>query len=350
MSQAGFSQVSGTRVLDATGQLLTSGTISFTPILDDGTVSAFQAGGSLHGQALGVSVYASVVNGSFSIQLADTSLTNPVNISYLVAVTDNVSGNVVLQGSGYRIQPTGTFWSFDGFVPTLTPQLGYILAKGDKGDTGSPGSFGPTIKTATQLGCTTDGTDCAPLINSFLANASATSPHVLLLDAPGLISVSGIVLSQNGYCSIIGMGDATGFHLLSGAYKDCIALGYVAANDPGGTAPAITAQNVLLRDFRIDGNRAGQHGNWQGLVDVRHQHRLLLQHPNRKHHCGTRIDLLDPPQQCGEGKCHRLSSHTLFLTMRRLQPPTQMESTSMVRQRTSSSPTVISGVATIQSL
>src|SRR5581483_8982972 len=80
---------------------------------------SFRVNGS--GQVIRRPISTQVASGAFSLDLADTSLTSPVNIGFLVTVIDNVSGNVLLGGidSGYIIQPTGATWSFDAFVPNL---------------------------------------------------------------------------------------------------------------------------------------------------------------------------------------------------------------------------------------
>jgi hypothetical protein len=51
-------------------------------------------------------------------QLPDVSLTNPVNIGYLVSIIDPLTGINIL-GSGYTIQPTGAAFDFDTYEPNL---------------------------------------------------------------------------------------------------------------------------------------------------------------------------------------------------------------------------------------
>jgi lysophospholipase L1-like esterase len=120
---AGYTTVSGTNLTDASGNKISNATISFQPCNSQGVPLSFQVGGS--GQAIQSPISAQVTNGAFSVALADTSLTQPQNISYKVTVTDNASGNSLL-GPGYLIQPSGTVWSFDNFVPNL-PALPVVM-------------------------------------------------------------------------------------------------------------------------------------------------------------------------------------------------------------------------------
>lgn len=127
--------VSGTNLCDSTGTPLANGIISFQPCLSDGTPSSFRYGGSPYGQVSSLPVKTQVVDGAFSITLADTSQTSPTNICYAVKVKDNRTNDVVL--NGYLIQPTGATWSFDSYIPDIAPQE--TQQTGPQGEQGEPG-------------------------------------------------------------------------------------------------------------------------------------------------------------------------------------------------------------------
>lgn len=120
---SGFTTVSASHLQDATGTVIANATISFTPVDNSGRPISFRSGGNGEGQTAFRPVTATVKDGSFSLELADTSLTVPVNIGYSVKVIDKETGNSLL-GPGYTcVQPTGDAWSFDTYVPNLSPQL-----------------------------------------------------------------------------------------------------------------------------------------------------------------------------------------------------------------------------------
>jgi lysophospholipase L1-like esterase len=115
-------QVFASFMKDPSGNLLSSATIYFQPCTSTGAAASFRWGASQDGQSTSTPVSALVDNGSFSVLLADTSLTNPVNMAYSVSLVDNVTGKHLL-GPGYVIQPSGYAWNFDQFVPNLAPNV-----------------------------------------------------------------------------------------------------------------------------------------------------------------------------------------------------------------------------------
>lgn len=127
---AGLTTVSSEAITDATGTLLESGIAYFQPCSSAGVATSFRVNGS--GQALMLPVAVPVVDGAFSVVLADTTLTNPINIGYIVTILD-ATGRSVL-GPGYFIQPHGGTWSFDTFVPNLAPSV--AVTQGPVGATG----------------------------------------------------------------------------------------------------------------------------------------------------------------------------------------------------------------------
>jgi hypothetical protein len=153
----GYVQLSGTYLQDSTGTMVANATISFAPVNASGVPISYQVNG--HGQAIFSPVTALVTGGAFTVQLADTALTNPVNVCFAVTVTDNVSGKSVL-GPGYNcVQPAGSgvavtgpnAWctaagasggtcNFDLYIPNEA-----ALVVTQVGPTGPPGTNGNTL-------------------------------------------------------------------------------------------------------------------------------------------------------------------------------------------------------------
>jgi hypothetical protein len=107
---------------------LTAGKIYFQPVRSiSGPGGAAQAGGG--GQILGTACYANVTAGAASFYVPDALAANP-NICYAATVLDNY-GNTII-GSGMQaygmgvnfggpygcLQPTGTSWSLDVYIPS----------------------------------------------------------------------------------------------------------------------------------------------------------------------------------------------------------------------------------------
>ena len=115
------------------GGVIVSGSCTGTPVAS-GTIywQPVEAGraGTNGGQVLNAPLKATVTAGAFSLAMADALQSSP-NIMYAVTVIDNATGNVLLgaglspsspayvnQGGAYGcVQPTGTTWSFDTYVP-----------------------------------------------------------------------------------------------------------------------------------------------------------------------------------------------------------------------------------------
>jgi len=119
---SGYTIVSGSHLLDATGTVVTSATIRFQPVNAAGVPISFRAGGA-GGQAIANPVSTTVTSGAFSIQLADTSLTSPLNVCYSVTLISNLTGRQIPFPGYSCIQPSGSSWNFD----TYTPNLGNLV-------------------------------------------------------------------------------------------------------------------------------------------------------------------------------------------------------------------------------
>ena len=136
----GYTTLSSSNLTDVSGNPIASAIISFQPCNTSGVPLSFQVNGA--GQASSTPVSTRVVNGAFSIILADTTLSNPLNICYAVTVT-SLSGKVLISPSqGFLIQPSGATWSFDAFTPNAAPNA--LIAVGPTGAVGATGATGPT--------------------------------------------------------------------------------------------------------------------------------------------------------------------------------------------------------------
>jgi hypothetical protein len=137
-SYAQYTPVAAALLHDGSGNLFGSAQVCFLPV--DPLTSrpiAFNVGGT-SGLALPAPTSCATVTlglMSSGFQVADSNLTHPQNVAYLIQTTDNVSGNV------YTVGPTqisctmtpipancasGT-WSLDGYVPSSTA-LGLLWA------------------------------------------------------------------------------------------------------------------------------------------------------------------------------------------------------------------------------
>lgn len=124
-AQTGMVTVSASNLVDSTGTAITNATISFVPENNLGQPISYRIDGK--GQAVSSAVTAQVTTGAFTISLADTSLTEPVNVCYSVTVIANTSGDSLL-GAGYScVQPayanswcTAGACDFDNYTPSGT--------------------------------------------------------------------------------------------------------------------------------------------------------------------------------------------------------------------------------------
>lgn len=138
-ASAQYTTVSAQHLQDATGNPVANATISFTPTNNAGTVISFRAGGT-GGQTIGYPVSTLVTNGVFSITLADTTLTDPINVCYSATLTSNITGKA-LPFVGYScIQPSGSTWNFDAYIPNSAPNA--VVVAGPTGPVGPACSTG----------------------------------------------------------------------------------------------------------------------------------------------------------------------------------------------------------------
>lgn len=168
--------VSGTQLTDSSGSPVSNATITFAPSLLNGQPTSFRKGVS-GGQTIIRPVTATVTSGAFSLSVADSSTTDPVNVCYNVTVTDNVTGNNLL-GSGYGcVQPSttatwcsGTACNFDSYPPNLLPQA--QQQSGPQGIQGIQGIQGP-------IGAPTSGVNLTPSTSQTVTQPSGTALNVV---------------------------------------------------------------------------------------------------------------------------------------------------------------------------
>jgi hypothetical protein len=155
-----------------------------------------------------------------------------------------------------------------------------------------------SVKKASDLGCALDcvittgltragttPTDDTALLNTFLATASATNPVKLILD--GCAYTTGLVIAAPGYTTIEGIGWQSGIFVASGANQNGITIGATGSAPFGlgaggaynATLPARSAANVILRDFTLNGNGAGNNGDGAGALIV-NTAGILVDHVN----------------------------------------------------------------------
>ena len=151
----GFTLVTASHIYgNLLGQLLATGQIQFTAIsTSTGSNISFEVGGG-GGQMVNKPFAFPIVDGAIvadssgiAPQLPDVSLTNPVNIGYVVSIIDPLTGVNIL-GPGYVIQPSGPTFNFDTYTPALgaqvTIQVGPSGPTGPTGPIGATGATGPT--------------------------------------------------------------------------------------------------------------------------------------------------------------------------------------------------------------
>jgi hypothetical protein len=260
--------VSGSQLTDASGNPISNATISFAPVLTNGTPASFRKG-TTGGQAVVTPVTATVTSGAFSLQVVDTSQTIPANMCYAVTVTDNVTGNQLL-GSGYGcVQPTsaGAVWcpvsggvatcNFDAYQPNLAALV--QTEPGPPGPTGPQGPLGPSGSYGSAWGIV-----YAAAYNSFASIEEACA-------ATGLPACEVLVTSQQtftltaNHTTPVGMYiafDPPGQWTVNGPYTLTIGSGVVQAPPTAQIFAGTALVNGLLEDHpewfpQGTGNEAG---------------------------------------------------------------------------------------------
>lgn len=123
---AGYVTVSGSHLTDFSGNLISSATLTFAPVDANGHPLSARISSS-GGQGITKPIAVHVTNGAFSIILADTSLTSPVNVCYQATEADIASGDTYLsypcvQPAANNTWCTSGACNFDAYPPS-TPAL-----------------------------------------------------------------------------------------------------------------------------------------------------------------------------------------------------------------------------------
>jgi hypothetical protein len=154
----GYVAVSGSHLTDFGGALISNATITWAPVDNYGNPLPARINGA--GQGIIRPVSATVTSGVFTVTVADTTLTSPVNVCYKVTVTDQTTGNVLLSNGYTCVQPAGSgtavtgtnAWctaagggsggtcNFDSYVPNLAGQA--VVQTGPTGPAGPAGLTG----------------------------------------------------------------------------------------------------------------------------------------------------------------------------------------------------------------
>lgn len=161
--------VTATEIQDNGGAPLASGQICFQGVADNSTPIPFRAGG---GGAINTEpVCAAVTAGVMANKpIANSGLTAPLNVAYLITITDNTSGQVISTLGPTQISCSITplmdscagvtdnaFWDLDLFQPGNVP-----LALIENGPQGIPGPTGPTGPPGTVTATGTGGSFDVP--------------------------------------------------------------------------------------------------------------------------------------------------------------------------------------------
>lgn len=153
----GFIQVSQNRLLDSTGTNVSSATVCAQPLTTLGIAASIRVGGG--GTVISSPVCVQATNGSWTMNLPDTSLSQPANACFTLTATDNLSGNSLI-GPGYTcVQPTSQAspngWCTSGVcnVDSLPPMVKPIVSQVYTGQQGATGAKGDPGCPVGQTGC-----------------------------------------------------------------------------------------------------------------------------------------------------------------------------------------------------
>jgi hypothetical protein len=169
--------VSGSKIVDASGSALQSGTVCFQPMILNGPAAGFGIGGG--GIAYGAPVCPTVTSGSIpTFNIASSAYTSPVGIQYQIRVTDDISGRSWILGT---TPISGASWSLDVYAPTNVTTL--------------PAAPGPSSITGT---LTATGAITAPAFHGLADTATkAIQWNTLPVQCPSGYSSSHFDISGN---------------------------------------------------------------------------------------------------------------------------------------------------------
>ena len=198
----GFTAVTARRIMDASGNILIAGRVTFFPVNTFGKpISAIAGGGGGMIQQAGVVflvAYGAITTDLYggSPRIADTALTTPINICYRIIVTDGAGAEV--QGPGYALQqPSGATFNLDTAPPNQPMQgIIYIGPAGANGAPGPPGGFNLrgawAAYTAYAIGdlLTEAGASYTPS-TAFTSGSTFSSADLTLVTSSSIVMVDG---------------------------------------------------------------------------------------------------------------------------------------------------------------
>ncbi len=221
---AGYIQVAASNLQDSNGALISSATITFAPVNAFGQPIAYRVNGN--GQASIRTMKAPVVNGAFTLRLADTSLTSPQNVCFAATLIDNQSGENLL-GPGYGcVQPAANnSWcasqvcDFDDYLPSLATLPIYnsgVTVNGYAGAftfSGSGFSFNPTTLTFTFSGGGGGGGSNWTWLGAWSSSTAYIATDVVTYGGSSWLALSSstnVTPANGSYWGLIAQAGATG--------------------------------------------------------------------------------------------------------------------------------------------
>jgi hypothetical protein len=315
-AQSTLVNVIGSQLSDSrgtSGGLLNNATITFAPVLSDGTPASFRRGVG-GGQVVITPVSAGVSDGSFSLVVADTNLANPRNICYSVTITDNVTGASLLGGGYSCVQPSNTqSWcgvsgstttcNFDAYDANIAPlaqvEVGVTGPAGPVGPVGPPGTISstgvsggfavPGILQAANLqgnvnryqSPSAQGVISQGSLNVISATGTATSGALTVSSASDFVVKNGVMIAhagapcgsvKGGACSspptpTVAVHGATGSTIYSYRLSCVDGLGGVgAAGLTGSISTGAATLAATIPDKTVAGNYTGNYNvvSWTG--------------------------------------------------------------------------------------
>ena len=263
----GFTTLTSAATQDAAGNLLT-GTLEIVPTDGNDNPITARAGGA-GGQITTTPAIVQVVGGAITgpiiapattpapVEIPDTSLTVPTNLSYRFTLKDS-SGKIVSVLKG--VQPSGSTWSLDTFDPNVPAQAAYVAGLPGQsayqawlslGNTGTVTQFIASLQGSSGLnsrGIFAAGNSYSPhdlvtyqgsvyLCNVATGGSSVSTPSVNLFDQTG-VAANNLVNDTNGTLTPYSGFTASGFIDLMDPATGTVASSWTTNNVVGAAAGA----------------------------------------------------------------------------------------------------------------
>ena len=271
IAQPAYTTITASNILDAGGNALASGKITFTP--GDNFGNAMAARGMFYRAASCYVVAGAVTTatGGGTCKVVDALASNP-NLCYHITLFDSITGQSIPTPGHICAQPTGTSWSYDSYVPNMAPAT--LVQSGPTGPTGATGATGAaatvsvgTVTTGaagTSAAVTNGGTSGAAVLNFTIPRGSPGLPgNWRGAWAGGTTYAAGDLFTNGGYSYIVTNGYTAGSTF--GSTDTTNASIY---NQSGGLGTAGATGNQLSLDKAIPGlYGTGSTGNFGGGID-----------------------------------------------------------------------------------